>query len=303
MTEVGPNPKSHPVRLTAEEAGALAARHGLVPVGLRPGLFPYLRDVWRFRHLAWAMAKGEVIGQHRDNYLGLLWSVLTPIFVGIAYYLIFGILFGLRDDVENFIGFLTVGLFVFTFFASVLTGGSKILIGKMSVMRALSFPRIVLPIVTVVSNFLANLPAFAVLIAIAFLTGEPVSWKWALFPVALLIVSFMGLGLAMIAARVVHAVRDLHNLVPVAVRLLRYASGVFFSIEARVAAIEGAPAWLGPIMEFQPFALALTLVRQTLLSEFELDPAVWIAASAWAVGLSLLGLLVFWRGEGTYGRA
>lgn len=303
MTAFGPDPRSQPVALPAQDAAALAGRHGLAPVGRRPSLPAYLRDAWRYRHLVWSMSKGEVVGQYRDNHLGLLWAVLTPILVGVTYYLIFGVLFGLRDDVENFVGFLTIGLFTFTFISGVLTSGSKVLIGKVGVMRSLAFPRIVLPMVSVLSSFLSNLPAFAVLVVIALITEEPVTWEWLLFPVALLVVAVMGLGLAMIVARLVHAVRDLANLVPVAVRLLRYASGVFFSIETRISGIEGAPAWIGPVMEFQPFALSLTLVRQTLLSEFELDPAVWLASVAWAVGLCVVGLLVFWRGEGTYGRA
>lgn len=303
MTAFGPDPRSQPPALPAEEAAALAGRHGLAPVGRRPSLPAYLRDAWRYRHLIWSMAKGEVVGQYRDNYLGLVWAVLTPILVGVTYYLIFGVLFGLRDDVDNFVGFLTIGLFVFTFISSVLTSGSRVLLGKVGVMRSLAFPRIVLPMVTVLSSFLSNLPAFGVLVVVALITDEPVTWEWLLFPVALLVVGVIGLGLAMIVARLVHAVRDLANLVPVAVRLLRYASGVFFSIETRISGIEGAPDWLGPVMELQPFALSLTLVRQTLLSEFALDPVVWLAAVGWAVGLLVVGLLVFWRGEGTYGRA
>src|SRR5699024_2996495 len=142
---------------------------------------------------------------------------------------------------------------------SVLTSGSKVLIGKQALMRSLDFPRVLLPLVVVVSSFVGNLPAFGVLVLIALVSGEPVTLSWLLFPVALLVVAVMMLGMAMILARVVHAVRDLANLIPVAVRLLRYASGVFFSIEARVAAIAGAPVWVGPAMELQPVAVSLTL--------------------------------------------
>lgn len=301
--DLGPDPQYKPPVLPRDEAAALAARHGLRRVGTRPALGRYLRDLWSCRHLAWTMSKGEVISAHRDNYLGLLWSVITPILVGIAYYLIFGILFDLRRDVENFISFLTIGLFTFTFVSSVLTAGSKALIGKVGMMRALAFPRVILPVVVVVSSFVSNLPAFLVLVLIALVSGEPVTASWLLFPVALLIVAVMGLGLAMIMARVVHAVRDVANLIPVAVRLLRYASGVFFSIEARVAAIASAPAWVGPAMELQPVAVSLTLVRETLMEEMPLQGMTWAVASGWAVLFLTVGFFVFWRAEGTYGRA
>ncbi|GGK73542.1 ABC transporter permease [Ornithinimicrobium pekingense] len=302
MTDLGPDPTRLPEALTEQEAEAFAARHGLEQVGVRPTLGSYLRDLWRYRHLAWSMARGEFVSQHRDNYLGLLWAVLNPIMLGVAYYLIFGVLLDLKRDVDNFIAFLTIGLFTFVFFSAALTSGAKALLGKVSVMRSLAFPRVLLPLVVVLSGFVSNIPAFLVLLLIALATGEPVTWSWLLFPVALLVVAAMGLGMAMLVARVVHAARDLANVVPLVVRLLRYVSGVFFSIEARVAAIDDAPVWLGPLLEFQPGAVALTIVRQTLMSGLPLDGTTWAVACGWAAFFLLTGFLVFWRAEGTYGR-
>ncbi|MFK5634326.1 ABC transporter permease [Ornithinimicrobium sp. LYQ103] len=303
MTDFGPDPTRIPEALTDEEAEALAARYGLDRVGVRPSLGSYLRDLWRYRHLAWSMAKGEFVSQHRDNYLGLLWAVINPIMLGVAYYLIFGVLLDLKRDVGNFIAFLTIGLFTFVFFSAALTSGSKALLGKVSMMRSLQFPRLLLPIVVVVSGFVSSIPAFLVLVLIALATKEPVTWSWLLFPVALLVVAVMGLGMAMIVARVVHGARDLANVVPLFVRLLRYVSGVFFSIEARVAAIDDAPVWLGPLLEYQPGAVALTIVRQTLMSEMPLDWTTWAVAVGWAIFFLVTGFFVFWRAEGTYGRA
>ncbi|GAA1171616.1 ABC transporter permease [Ornithinimicrobium humiphilum] len=303
MTDLGPDPTRLPEALSAQEAEALAARHGLRLVGVRPSMGAYLKDIWHYRHLAWSMARGEFVSEHRDNYLGLVWAVLNPILLGVAYYLIFGVLLGLKRDVGNFIAFLTIGLFTFVFFSAALTSGAKALVGKVSMMRSLAFPRVLLPAVVVLSNFVSNIPAFLVLLLIAVLTGEPITWSWLLFPVALGIVGVMGLGMAMIVSRVVHAARDLANLVPLIVRLLRYVSGVFFSIEARVAAIDDPPVWIGPLLEYQPAAVALTVVRQTLMSDMPLRAADWIAAGGWAIFFLVAGFVVFWRAEGTYGRA
>lgn len=303
MTDLGPDPRYSPPVLSAAEARALAERHGLRPVGVRPPLGSYLKDLWRFRHLTWSLAKGEFVSQHRDNYLGLLWAVINPILLGIAYYLIFGKLLGLDRDVDNFVAFLTIGLFTFMFLSVALTSGSRALLGKVSMMRSLAFPRIILPVVVVVSGFVSNLPAFLVLVLVALLTGEPITFAWLLFPVALLVVAVMGLGMALVISRVVHGARDLANLVPLVVRLLRYVSGVFFSIEARVAAIDGAPAWVGPLLQYQPVAVGLDIVRQTLMQGVPLDVTSWAVAVGWATIFVVGGFFVFWRAEGTYGRA
>lgn len=302
MTDGGSRPYVPPA-LSAEDAAALAARHGMSRVGQRPSLLAYVKDVWAHRHLMWAMAKGEVVSLHQDNYLGVLWSVINPILLGIAYYLIFGVLLGLSRDVDNFVSFLTIGLFTFTLFSAALTSGSKSLLGRIGVVRSMAFPRVLLPVVVVLAEFIASLPAFGVLMVIAVVSGEPVTLKWLLFPVALLIVVAMGLGMSMLAARVVHGARDLANMVPLLVRLLRYTSGVFFSIDARLAAVGDAPLWVEWGLRYQPGAVALNVVRETLMSGMPLTWSTWVVASGWAVFFLLAGFLVFWRAEGTYGRA
>jgi len=301
--DVGPEPHHRPAALSHAQARELARQHGMRQVATRPSLPAYLREIWRYRHLMWSLAKGEVVSQHRDNYLGILWSVINPILLGVAYYLIFGTLLGLSRDVDNFVAFLTVGLFTFSFISATLTSGARSLLGNVGMMRSLAFPRVLLPVVKVISEFVNNIPAFLVLLVIALITKEPVTWEWLLFPVALLIVVVMGLGISMLVSRAVHAVRDLANIVPLVTRLLRYVSGVFFSIEARFATIDEAPRWVGLALEYQPVAVSLTLVRETLLQGFALQWQTWAVATGWAVLLFVAGFIVFWRGEGTYGRA
>lgn len=303
MNDLGPEPRRQPEALPAGDAAALAAAHGMQRVATRPTLRSYLADIWRYRNLMWSLAKGEVVSQHQDNYLGLLWSVINPILLGVAYYLIFGVLLGLDRDVDNFVAFLTIGLFTFTFISATLTSGARALLGKVGMMRSLAFPRILLPVVVVVSSFVNAIPAFLVLLVIALISGEPVTWHWLLYPVALLIVSMMGLGLALMISRVVHAVRDLANVVPLIVRLLRYVSGVFFSMEARLATLDNVPTWLSLALQYQPVGVALTLVRETLMEGMPLRWETWVVASAWAFVLMIAGFVIFWRGEGSYGRA
>lgn len=302
MTSRGPGGSPF-APLMPEEAEALASRYGLRLVGQRPGLIAYVRDVWRHRHLMWALAKGDFVSTHQDNYLGLLWSVINPILLGVSYYLIFGILIGTRGGVENFVAFLTIGLFTYIPLAAALTSGSKSVLSKSTMIRSLRFPRVLLPITTVLSEFVASIPAFLTLLVIALASGEQPSLTWLLFAPALLVVLVVSLGLAMLTARVVHAVRDAYNLVPLVVRLLRYVSGVFFSVEASLARLGDPPTWIASTLQYQPVAVLLTLVREPLMTEYEVRWETWAVAGGWAVGLLLLGFVVFWRGEGSYGRA
>jgi teichoic acid transport system permease protein len=87
------------------------------------------------------------------------------------------------------------------------------------------------------------------------------------------------------------------------VRLLRYVSGVFFSVEAALARFDDPPAWIALVLQYQPVAVLLTLVRETLMDQYAVQWQTWAVSVGWALVFVTVGLVVFWRGEGSYGRA
>lgn len=123
------------------------------------------------------------------------------------------------------------------------------------------------------------------------------SWSWLLLPLILVLFFLFSAGASMIAARMVVSARDLRNLIPMGIRLLRYVSGVFFLISTL-----DAPRLLGLVLEYQPVALYLTLVRSSVLSEFSPRLDQWLMGAAWAVVMAVVGFIVFWGAEDRYGR-
>lgn len=298
MTLGGPDHQGSLPGLPEDRAAALAERHGLAQVGVRPPIGTYLRDLWRHRHFLLTLSNAGFAARHQNNYLGVFWSVLNPLLFGAAYWLIFGQLLGTTGKTQNYVGFLLAGLFTFIFFSAAFNHGSKAMISSTGLVRSLRFPRALLPISVVITELIASLPAFGILLVVAVASGEVPSLKWLLFPVAVLIATAITGGVVLICARLVHAVRDMSNLVGLATRVLRYVSGVFFPI-----ADYAGKGLIGDVMMYQPIAVMMTLVRQTLLAEFPLDLTTWLVSLAWAVGLCVVGFVVFWRAEASYGRA
>lgn len=216
-----------------------------------------------------------------------------------SYYLIFGLLLETRGGVENFVAFLSIGIVMFSFTSAVVTRGAIAITGRLGLVRALHFPRAILPMSVTLTELLASIPGFVLLFVLMFATGETPSVKWLLFPVALGMQALALLGFAFIAARLVNASRDMANFIPVLVRLLRYVSGVFFPVAHYVAS---APAVVQEILTKQPFALMLTTGRQSLLEGEPIVVADWLIMAAWSVGIAAAGLIVFWRAETRYGR-
>lgn len=300
MTEA-PERASLPPALSGEEAAALAKAHGLRTLGERPPLGRYLRDLWERRSFVWTLASAQAYAQNEGNRLGQLWSVLNPLLLIGSYFVIFGLVLGTRGNVENFIGFLAIGVVLFSFTSSVITSGAKAVTGNINLVRALHFPRAILPLSVMLRELIGNLPGFALLFGVMLVTGESPSLTWLLFPVAVLMQGVFLLGLALIGARVVNASRDLGNLIPVIVRMLRYISGVFFPVSHYGDQL-GAP-W-GAILVNQPFALSLDLGRQALIGgpDFPIQWDQWLEMGCWAVATAVVGLVVFWWDEARYGR-
>jgi teichoic acid transport system permease protein len=291
--ELQPRPTS------LEEAKALAERHGLTPIGVRPPLLTYAKDVWRKRHFIWTLASSEAYAEHQKYLLGQVWAVLNPLMLVASYYLIFGVLLKTNRGVDNYIAFLTIGIFLFSFIASAMTTGAKAVTSNIGLVRSLRFPRAVLPISVTVTQMLHTIPALAVLLVLIVVTGEPLQIKWVLLPVAIVLLFLNILGITFFLARIVEISRDLGNLIPVATRLLRYVSGVFFSIDHYASGNQIVYA----VMAYQPLSSPLTITREALLLESPVHLTHWLVAAFWAVALPIAGFIFFWRAEARYGRA
>ncbi|WP_159619799.1 ABC transporter permease [Ruania rhizosphaerae] len=278
------------------ELAALAREHGLTKVGERPGFGQYLRQLWSRRAFLWTMSHARSYSRNQNNYLGQLWVILSPLTLAAVYYLVFGVVLDTTRELDNFPAFLIIGIFIFLSLSAAINSGATSIINNIDLVRAISFPRAVLPISVAVSEMLTLLPAVGVMLAIVLISGEPLTWRWLLLPVALAVILVFTAGGCLMVARIVVAARDLRNLIPVGTRLLRYVSGVFFSIQAYVSGT------VGTILEYQPFAVYLTLVRSCLMEEIPMTVPLWGAAVGWAVLFAVIGILVFWSAEDEYGR-
>lgn len=291
MTKTVPEP-GEPLSRYAD----LAAKHGLVRQGVRGPFGAYLRDLWRSRHFIWALSVTRTYSRNENTYLGQVWAVLNPLLFAGVYYVIFGIVLNTKGGVDNYIGFLVVGIFIFQYLSAALSSGSSAIVSNMGMIRSLRFPRAALPISVVIEEFLTLLPAIVVMFVLVTLTGETPNVEWLLVLPMFLVITVFNVGVALFMARLTHHSRDLKNITPLITRVLRYVSGVFFSVTYYAHESIG-----GLILQYQPYALALDVIRAPLLGE---SPIIWghvWAMTAWAVVAITVGMVYFWRGEGKYG--
>lgn len=280
-------------------AAELAARHGLARSGARPGLAQYAGLLWQRRHFIVAYARARNTAQYSGSLLGSMWQLLTPLLNAAVYYLIFGLLLKSNRGIENFAAFLVAGVFVFTFTQRAVLAGGRAVSGNLGLIRALHFPRAALPLAATVMELQQVLISSAVLMVIVVLTGEPITLAWLLVVPALALQTVFNCGLALVFARLTSRVRDLEQLLPFALRTWQYASGVFFSI-AVVA--RNAPGPVRGLLEANPAAVYIGLVRHALLGTQINAGHTWSLAVLWAVLVFAGGFVYFWKAEELYGR-
>ena len=213
--------------------------------------------------------------------------MLTPLLWAGVYLLVFGVVLSTNRGVDNFAGFLVIGVFLYHFSASSIQQGSKAITGNRDLIGSLQFPRALLPMATVLAELVTLLPALVVLLVLVPLTGEPVQASWLLLVPAVALQWLFGTGVAFLLARAVSEVRDLARLVPFALRVLIYTSGVFFSINHYV----DNPTAVA-VLEHQPIAIYLELGRAALLSGVHTGVDTWLWGIGWAVAAALGGLRV-----------
>ncbi len=128
--------------------------------------------------------------------------------------MIFGLLLHTSRGVPNYIAFLSVGVFVFSFCTSSLITGAQSITGNLGLVRALQFPRAVLPVSTTLVALLQLLYSLVVMIPIVLISGEPLTWRWLELVPAIGLQSMFCLGLAFVVARIGARIPDTTQVLP-----------------------------------------------------------------------------------------
>ncbi|MBC2906674.1 ABC transporter permease [Streptomyces cupreus] len=287
------------------DLAALAARHGLSVSGARPTLPEYVRQLWARRHFIAAFSTAKLTAQYSQAKLGQLWQVMNPLLNAAVYFLIFGVLLGTKQGVPDYVPFLVTGVFIWTFTQSSILAGTRAISGNLGLVRALHFPRAALPISFCLQQLQQLLFSMGALVVILLAFGVPVAASWLLAVPTLVLQFTFNAGVSLIMARVGAKTPDIAQLMPFVLRTWMYTSGVMWSIDHLLAKHTDWPSWVGPVLQANPPAVYIDLMRFALIDSFhgsQLPPHVWALATGWALLAGVGGFIYFWKAEETYGR-
>ena len=269
---------------------------------MRPPFGAYLQELWSRRQFVVSYAAARTYAMYAGARLGSIWQVLTPLLNAAVYYLAFGVLLGTKNGIDNYVAFLLTGIFVFTFTQRCMTEGSRSLALNLSLIRTLHFPRATLPLAYVLNELNQMLVSLGILLVVVGFTDGP-AWRWLLVVPAMLLQVMFNVGITLVFARIGTFVSDITQLLPFITRTWLYASGIFFSLPAKLAQVD-APGWVVQVLAFNPISAYIDIVRRSLLSEHEANqlPHAWTIAVVWSFVMLAAGFWYFWHAEDRYGR-
>ncbi len=231
----------------------------------------------RFFDLLWLMSVTEFKRVYFGTILGYLWSLIRPLMLFGVLLFVFTQVFKIgSDEVDHYPVFLLLGIVLFTFFQESTTNSVTAVVAQEGVVRKTQFPRLVIPISTVLTgifNFGLNL---VIVFIFVFAFGVDPTWTWLLFPFALALL-FVFTGAVSMALSVLYVrFRDVAIIWTVLAQVLFYATPILYPVNFKEN--------YEHLLMVNPLAVIFEQVRVWILAEPQAPTAVE-AAGGW------LGLL------------
>jgi lipopolysaccharide transport system permease protein len=251
-----------------------------------------LSEILRYRDLLVLFVKRDFVAFYKQSILGPLWFFIQPLFTTIIFVFVFGNLAGISTNGLPQPLFYLTGIISWNYFADCLTKTSTVFRDNASIFGKVYFPRLIMPLSIVVSNLVKFAVQFILLAfsMIYFFFHEGfcpgIGWPLLLFPVFILEMAALGLGLGMIISALTTKYRDLSFMVTFGVQLLMYATPVIYPLSS-------APDNYKTIISLNPMTPIIEGIRYILLGKGDMT-AYSLSSSLIATTCFLLaGVIIF----------
>jgi len=259
------------------------------------------KEIWKYKDLLFLFVKRDVITVYKQTVLGPLWYLIQPLFTSVIFTLIFNDIAGIdTGSIPPFL-FNLAGITTWNYFKECLTATSDTFKKNENIFGKVYFPRIIMPLSVIVSNLLKfgiQLLVFLVFYVYYVFAGYDIqpNMTLALFPLLVLCMGMLGLGMGMIISSMVTKYRDLTFLVSFGVQLLMYMSAVMYPLSL----IKEKLAEYAWIVEYNPMAHVIEMARHMLLNQGTIVFSQVLFVFTFAVLVLLFGMVIFNKTEKTF---
>lgn len=252
--------------------------------------------LYTFRELLLNLVLRDLRSRYRGSILGLLWTVLTPLFMA-AIYIFFLRLLRVRIAHEE----LIIGVFAWQFTVQSVQSGMSSITGNANLVKKIYFPRMIIPLSITLSALINYLLMLAVqLMLVTFLlmrTGTHLSGWTILVPLVIAYHFCFNFAMALLTAASNVYFRDTQHFVGLLLSAWFFVSPIMYPLSL-LESLAGDRAWLQPLFMLNPLSVIVTAYR-TLQIPDATFPWSWAAVAGWLwpLALCVIAFVVFQRAQ------
>lgn len=244
-------------------------------------------NLFRYRHLLYQLVKRDISSRYQGTVIGVAWSLVLPLMTLGVYAVVFGLILKPRwpnvTDPSMFTLLLFPGLLIFNFFSECASRATTLIVANANYVKKVVFPidlLIWVPVGSALFHIMLGIVAWVILV---FMLGGQIHWTICLAPLVLVPLVILSAGVSYFLAALGVFVRDVAQVIAVAIQLFMYLAPVIYPREVLPAKF----AWL---MAFNPITVPVEQFRNILNYGLLPDPKALLLHA-------LAGCLVAWVGR------
>ena len=248
----------------------------------------YIQNFKKFRPLLGELIARDIKTKYRKSVLGVLWTLLNPLFMMIILSVVFSNLF--KFDVEYFPVYLLSGQLIFNFYSEATTASMSAIMDNGSLLKKIYVPKYLFVLSRVFSSTINLLASFTALILVMLAMRVELHYTVLLVSIPLIFIVLFSLGVGLILSAITVKFRDIMHLYSVFVTALMYLTPVIYPMSI-------LPKWLSPIVRANPVTNILIMFRDVMLNgNLPSISGIIIALIETVLALGI-GLYVFYKNQ------
>lgn len=190
----------------------------------------WIKEFWRYKELLYFFIWRDVKVKYKQTVLGALWAIIQPFCTMVVFTIFFGQLAKMPSDGIPYPVFSYSALVPWTYFTGALTAAGNCLIGNSNLLTKVYFPRVAIPVASVLSGLIDFFIASVLLGGVMMYYHIPFSWKLVFWPVLIIPMMFLALGLGMLLASLNVKYRDVKYTIPFGIQLLLFVTPIIYPL-------------------------------------------------------------------------
>lgn len=251
-----------------------------------------LRELIEYKELFYFFTWRDVKVKYKQTALGFLWAILQPLVMMVIFTFFIGKTMHVPSDEMAYPVFAFSGLILWTLFSSGITNAGNSMVSNAQIIKKIYFPRLVIPISSILVSVFDFLVALFVLIVLVILFQQPIDVLKAViyWPIGLVIAVIATFGPGCLLAALNVKYRDFRYVIPFLVQALLFLTPVIYPISIV------SNTSLKCLLAINPMYASITLFRMPMMKSVPDASLIWISLISGGV-LFLIGLTYFRKTE------